>query len=273
MRAGVAGERDAAYEIEFYFSQSPNFVTIHDLRIDHDGRVAQIDHLIINRLLQIWVCESKHFVESVSINAEGEWKRSYRGHEYGVPSPIEQNKKHIYVLERLFASGAVSLPRRIFTMRPELLSLVLVSNNAIIKRPRAKVEGLDTVIKAERLKSGVFDTWDDRVRTMVQRVVSTERIERLGRDLVALHRPIAFDWPAKFGVDISAVPPSPPEASTRAAPPSRGAPSDPSGKPCDRCGGATSFAEVAFCRYNKPRFGGRFYCRTCQAIVAPAARA
>jgi hypothetical protein len=267
------GERDAAYEIEFYFGKSTNYVTIHDLRLEHAGRVAQIDHLIINRVLQVWVCESKHFVDSVAINAQGEWTRSYRGRDYGVPSPIEQNKKHIDVLEDVFKSGAVSLPRRIFTMRPELRSLVLVSNNAVIKRPRSKVEGVDTVIKAERLKTGVFDTWDDSVRTMVQRLVSTETIERVGRELVALHRPIAVDWAARFGVaeapDASATPPIPPSSAASAP---RGLPSDPSGKLCDRCGRSTSFAEVKFCRVNKPRFGGGTFCRPCQAMLGIGAR-
>lgn len=270
MRAGVVGERDAAYEIEFYFGTSQNYVTIHDLRIEHDGRVAQIDHLILNRVLQIWVCESKHFVDSVSINGLGEWERSYRGHKYGVPSPIEQNRKHIDVLEQLFKSGAVSLPRRIFTMRPDLRSLILISNNAVIKRPRARVEGLESVIKAERLKTGIYDTWDDGIRTMVQRLVSTETIERLARDLVALHRPIAFDWAARFGVDpVAASAHASPATPARPVPAPRGAPSDPSGQPCGRCGGPTSFAEVAFCRFNKPRFGGGVYCRGCQAVVAP----
>jgi hypothetical protein len=271
IRAGVVGERDAAYEIEFYFGASRNYVTIHDLRLEHDGRVAQIDHLIINRVLQVWVCESKHFVDSVSINPQGEWTRSYRGREYGVPSPIEQNKKHIPVLEEVFKSDAVSLPRRIFTMRPELLSLVLVSNNAVIKRPRTKVEGLDTVIKAERLKTGIFDTWDDRVRTMVQRLVKTETIERIALDLVALHRPIAFDWTAKFGLTHeSGNTPPPPLPAPAVATTQRGNRDDPSGKPCDRCGGSTTFAEVAYCRYNAKVFNGRRYCRPCQAIVLGA---
>jgi hypothetical protein len=270
MRAGVVGERGAAYEIEFYFGKSQNYATIHDLRIEHDGRVAQIDHLIINRVLQIWVCESKHFVDSVSINDLGEWERSYRGNKYGVPSPVEQNKKHIDVLGKLFKSGVVSLPRRVLTMRPELLSLILVSNNAIIKRPRKKVDGLDSVIKAERLKTRVDDTWDDGIGTAVRRLVSTGTIERLARDLAALHRPKSVNWAAKFGLEpIAPDPPSLPMASKRATPAVRGAPSDPSGILCGRCGGPTSYAEVAFCRYNKPRFAGGLYCRTCQTIVAP----
>ena len=73
IRAGVSGEREAAYEIEFHLGSHKNQMTIHDLRIECDGRVAQIDHLIINRLLDIWVCESKHFAEGVAINDHGEW--------------------------------------------------------------------------------------------------------------------------------------------------------------------------------------------------------
>ena len=44
VRAGVTGERDAAYEIEFHLGPRPNWMTIHDLRLEVDGRVAQIDH-------------------------------------------------------------------------------------------------------------------------------------------------------------------------------------------------------------------------------------
>jgi hypothetical protein len=95
----------------------------------------------------------------------------------------------------------------------------------------------------------------------VQRFVSEKTIEQLARDLAALHRPASFDWAAKFGV-----------LQEESAPKEivRGLPSDPSGVPCGRCGGSTTFAEVAFCRYNKPRFNGGTYCRACQALVSPA---
>ena len=59
IRSGAAGEREAAYEIEFEWGKSKNQATIHGLRIEVDGRVAQMDHVIINRVLDVWVCESK----------------------------------------------------------------------------------------------------------------------------------------------------------------------------------------------------------------------
>jgi len=63
--------------------------------------VAQIDHLLINRLLDIWVLESKHFAEGVSINDHGEWTGFSGGRPYGMASPIEQNRKHVAVLEQV----------------------------------------------------------------------------------------------------------------------------------------------------------------------------
>lgn len=41
VEAGQRGERDAAYDIELYFGRSPNWATIHDLRIDVDGQVPR----------------------------------------------------------------------------------------------------------------------------------------------------------------------------------------------------------------------------------------
>src|SRR4051795_1833815 len=140
--AGVRAERDAAYQIEFYFGRSENWATIHDLRIEVDGLAAQIDHLIINRLAEIWVCESKSFAEGVSINEHGEWSRWWHGRPEGMASPIEQNRRHIALLERAFEDKLAPLPRRLglVSMKPRLRSLVLVSNEARISRPRQKIE-------------------------------------------------------------------------------------------------------------------------------------
>lgn len=63
IKAGIRGEEGAACEMRVRWGDHPGRVVLHDLRIEHDGLVAQIDHLMINRLLDIWVCESKHFAE------------------------------------------------------------------------------------------------------------------------------------------------------------------------------------------------------------------
>lgn len=40
-RAGVKGEKQSAYHIDFLLKDSPNWAVIHDLRIELHGRVAQ----------------------------------------------------------------------------------------------------------------------------------------------------------------------------------------------------------------------------------------
>jgi nuclease-like protein len=102
IRAGDKTEKAAAYEIEFHYGANPNVMTIHDLRIECAGRVAQIDHLIIDRLLELWVCESKSFSGGVKVDEYGHWSAYWGGRAQGIPSPIEQNRKHVAVLEDVF---------------------------------------------------------------------------------------------------------------------------------------------------------------------------
>src|SRR5688572_8169141 len=75
IKAGQRGEADAAYHIEFYTQHSPDTMTLHDLRLQCNGRVAQIDHVIVTRSFEFWVCESKRFADEavININEHGEW--------------------------------------------------------------------------------------------------------------------------------------------------------------------------------------------------------
>lgn len=111
--SGIKGESEAAYEIDFYYRDSKNWMILHDLRLECGGKVAQIDHLLVNRFMEVYVCESKRFGEGLSINDHGEFTAFYAGKPYGVPSPIEQNRRHIAVLEEVFKSGQVQLPKRL----------------------------------------------------------------------------------------------------------------------------------------------------------------
>ena len=279
IRAGTKGERDAAYEIDFHYRHSRNFVTIHDLRIECDGRVAQIDHLIINRIFEIWVCESKWFSYGVAINEHGEWSAFYGRGRRGIASPIEQNKRHVSVLSDVFNKGLVKLPKRLgMTMKPSVKTVVLVANTARIDRPRGRaadqVEGIHDVIKCERLFATMDKAWDEKGVAVVLTLVGQETIEILARDLVKLHVPGSFDWAAKFGLtkEPLAIPVHAPAilnqtaAVLRVPGPAVGEaePHESSSAVCESCAKAISSAEVAYCRNNATRFSGKVLCFTCQ---------
>lgn len=42
IRSGMKGEADAAYEMEFHYAASKNWMVIHDLRLECDGRVPPL---------------------------------------------------------------------------------------------------------------------------------------------------------------------------------------------------------------------------------------
>lgn len=66
IRAGIRGESDTAFEIDFFLGKSKNTIVLHDLRLQaDDGRVAQIDHVLIHRTNRIWVLETKHVSRGV----------------------------------------------------------------------------------------------------------------------------------------------------------------------------------------------------------------
>ncbi len=277
MRAGAAGERDAAYQIDFHYGASRNYVTIHDLRLEVGDRVAQIDHLVLTRLLDIWVLESKHFADGVAVNDHGEWSALYGRSERGMPSPVEQNRRHVMVLDDLFAKGSVHLPKRLglVTIRPRIRSLILVSDNARIVRPRsraaaAQVDGLDTVIKSEQLRATIDNDFDQRSSASILKAIGEETLETVGRDLAAQHRPMTMDWAARFGLQAVATP-APLVVAPVVEPTSGAAPGV-----CAECGRPVSKGIIDFCATYPRRFGGRTLCITCQRRkggVAPAEKA
>ena len=205
IQSGLRGEQEAAYEIEFHYDKSRNWMTIHDLRIECEGRVAQIDHLLINRFLEFYVCESKRFAEGVSVNEDGEFTAFYNGRAYGVASPLEQNRRHIAVLQSVLKNGQVPLPRRLgLAIKPTMISLVLVSKNARISRPKKKIEGIDAVIKNDQLNARISKNIEaDNNLLGIAKILGQDTLEAFARTIAAQHRPLRTDWAARFGLPVA----------------------------------------------------------------------
>lgn len=48
-------------------------IVLHDMRLEINGRFAQIDHLLMNRGFDLYVLETKTFNTGVSINERGKF--------------------------------------------------------------------------------------------------------------------------------------------------------------------------------------------------------
>jgi hypothetical protein len=266
LQSGLKGEREAAYEIDFHYGPSKNWAVIHDLRIEHAGRVAQIDHLLINRVLELYVCESKRFSEGIAINELGECSAFCNGKQVGVPSPFEQNRKHIEVLAHMCSDGIVALPKRLgVSMKPQFKSLVLISKNARITRPKKEVAGLNDILKVDQIKTRIDRAMDTDTSVLaIAKLIGSDTLQELAATLAAQHKPITFACHARFGLPKDALARS--VATHLDNHPNGGEPKK-ARLVCSTCGAAVSYSVAKFCWFNKPRFGGKVFCMTCQRNI------
>lgn len=190
--AGLEGEKSAAYFIDFTFGSSSEYAVIHDLRLEFGGRVAQIDHLVISRRLDLLVLESKSFKGGLAITETGEFVSvDPQGNPFSIESPLKQNERHVAVLRDILGSQSRVVGRFGVKLQPRMLPLVLVSTGTVLTRPRR----FDTskVMKADQIADALTALSPngsiERVFAAITRM-SEPRLQGLARKLVRLHRPI-----------------------------------------------------------------------------------
>lgn len=263
IKAGVRGEKEAAYEINRLYGDSPEHIVIHDLRLECKGQVAQIDHIVLNRSFHGMICESKYYTEGLGCNEHGEWVGFYGSKPFGIPSPIFQVRRQTDVLLDLVMDDHEWVPRRFGThIGTAVKPFVLVSNSARISRPDTPVDGLEDVFKLEALATRAEKLYDSKgsLENFVRKM-PLEALYHYGRSLAAHHIPHVPDFEQKYGAE---------EVSKKVEPPAPALneESKKKGKKkliCDTCGEKITLAEGRFCWFNKKRFGEGTYCREHQS--------
>jgi hypothetical protein len=274
-RAGIKGEAESAYQIDFYYAASPNWAVIHDLRLELNGRTAQIDHLLINRWMECFVLETKHFNAGIKITNDGEFLRwnDYKHTFEGMPSPLQQNERHIAVLRD--AVDTLDLPTRMgMRIALSFQSFVLVSPTARIDRSKLFDSG--RVLKADQLKERITQDVDKiGILKSAAKLVAGETVRDVAQQLVKLHHPVPWPLPVPVEASVpSAGPAVTPTASTGAQAAAAKAPaavvkpiarvteitadSDPCCKECHGHAGSIQHG----------KYGYYFQCAHCQANTA-----
>ena len=158
--------------------------------------------------------------------------------------------------------------------------------NARIGRPKTKIEGIDSIIKNDQLKTRIDkEYYSNHNPLLAVRLIGRDTLEDFARSLAAAHKPVSFDWPSRFGLSGTIVKTVKTPARTEPAPEqslnqtncgNTTAPTDEVGEKksklaCATCGTIVAYNIAKFCWFNKPRFGGNVYCMDCQkAIPKPA---
>jgi hypothetical protein len=265
LKRGIEGEKEAAYLIDFELKDSKDWAVIHDLRIEHNGRVAQIDHLIIGRYLDIFVIESKNYKTELRVDRHCEFEVKTKWGWKGIHSPIEQNRRHIIVLNDLISGEKLAPMRLGLPLRPACRNWILVPPECRIS-PRhieeaiiLKMDMFSRRLKEQRSRPCLSDDV-----LSLTKICSQGTIMDFARKLVTYHRPISIDYAAKFGIEL----PQPREMPKARTARLRGA-----GRQCQECHAPIELKVVTYCEKFKKQFGGRVLCRGCQtaALTGPAA--
>jgi hypothetical protein len=263
VRKGIEGERETAHILDRLFRDSKNSALLHDLRFVVDGDVAQIDHLIISRLGEMILIETKNYGGSVKINSLGEFTMEYGRQKFGIPSPMEQSRRHERVLQKLL--DRLGIANRVGTAI-KCHHVVLFHPKAIITRPPASELDTSAVLKADQFEKWLDKFINEDTSTLaavigLANVRSSETVKEWGEKLIRQHR---AENPLELPDFIQ------PKSAPMMKPIEvRAAPSGGEDKKrliCLHCNSKISFPEGKFCWNNEARFKGGQYCREHQAL-------
>jgi hypothetical protein len=253
---GEQGEKNTAYYLNFDLKNNKNWMVIHDLRIEHDGEVAQIDHLLIGRLLDMYVLETKTFGDKLQMHEDGSFVAIYGNKTFSIPSPVEQNNRHIRLL-RLAIKKAKILPTRLGIHIPaSYKNFVLLDPKTQFVRPSKTDSSM--VLKSDQFLAQMQNETDttNPASALIQmtKVISPRSLLQFAKSVTALHCKGSINYKEHFDIsgddlEIKAV------AQTKEIT---------KGYFCAQCKSTISPNVAKFCFDWKQRFGGKAYCMSCQ---------
>jgi hypothetical protein len=260
VKSGDRGENDSAYFIDFIYSDSKNWAVIHDLRLELNGKVAQIDHLMINKMFDCYVLETKNFSYLVKITENGEFLVEHNNKYLAIESPIEQNKRHIHLLKKLLDAREIMPTRLGLRIAPTFKSYVLVSPKSRVIRPSRDKFDTSMVIKADTLETTIMDN-AEHMSTLTalaagSKMVSSETLFEVAHNIAKLHRPARIDYRERFRIEDT--------TSIQAAHSNQPVTEQSNRFYCIKCKKTIPEKVARFCWDNKKRFGGKAYCFDCQ---------
>jgi len=196
---GYKTEKENAYYLDFHFAPKDYLMLLHDIRLEHNGRTAQFDHLLIAPL-GIYVLESKSFVGTLTIKEDFSLNVKYGKYTKTFPNPIEQNNRHIKVLND-FINDNFELSSRF-----KLLGGIPIENKVLI-HPNTTVTNKKLPDGFERSDSFATKR-NEEIDKMNPAKVLLRGVTYLTKDLskeiaagiIKAHTPVNFDYTKKYKV-------------------------------------------------------------------------
>lgn len=196
-------DNSTAY-LDGFFKSSKDWLLIHDLRLEHEGDSAQIDHVLIGRMMDMYVIDAMSFNSGVSISEDGEFSYFYQDKLFPLVSPLAQNKNDIALLDKFLLANDL-LPKRLgVVLKPNYKNIVLISANAKLIKPTKGVYDCSSVMKGDKfLERFKLDVAAENLNAMANlaKVISQDSLSLFAEKLALQHKPKTINYIEKFGLD------------------------------------------------------------------------
>jgi len=201
IKNGYESEKNNAYYLDFISKDSKRHYLLHDIRIEYNGRVAQIDHLIISRL-GIELLESKSFSGILTINQDGSLSVDYGKSKKTFPNPTEQNKRHAKVLID-FINSKIELPSNI-----KLFGGIPIETKVLIN-PKTTISNKtlpDGFVRTDSFFT-IRDSESEKMSTIsafksLGKIMTLGRALEIAKLLIKFHKPHKIDYSKKYNITI-----------------------------------------------------------------------
>lgn len=192
--------------LDFYCSDGCKWAVLHNLKLKGSCGLERIDHLVISRYFDVVLLNSACFYHDLKISVNGEYKL-FDGREYQpIVSPEQKCRRQLDILTEVF-DEAILVPNRLgVPLRPKLHAVVLLSPSQNVIRPPACILDTSHVMAANRFVHKLLRHQIRRRRGLsklgiLARYCPRSTLERIARELAALHESACIDFAAEMGID------------------------------------------------------------------------
>lgn len=195
---GYKSEMENAYYLDFEFSDKERTIVLHDVRLEHEGLVAQIDHILIS-MQGIEVLESKSFDGVLTIGSDNSLNVDYKGSVRTFPNPIEQNNRHAKVVQKLI-KDKFNAPLRLKATGVKVKGKVLLNpkttiSNEILPEGFARSDSFASARWKEFDEMGNLEFIKNNISYL-----NKEQMKEIAKILMLNHKPVHFDYTKKYKI-------------------------------------------------------------------------
>ena len=182
---GRKAEEQMAFYLRRFFGSSADVDVLNYLRIDLNGEVAQMDHLVLHPF-GLLIVESKSVSEGVQITDDGQWMRWFNRKPSGMASPITQAQLQGRLLKELLEK---TVKQKGFFDQIRLDVLVAISDGGTITWPKSGA--LPEVCKADQVPDRINNRIEQFRKLRKEPDILTGDHRRvIGDFLLKAHKPL-----------------------------------------------------------------------------------